>query len=53
MSSDPVAAIAWSESIQNPNLRHDVIKQATDQWLKADPAAAQAWLETQVNAVSR
>ena len=46
VSSDPVAAIAWSESIQDPNLRTDAIKQAADQWLKADPAAAQRWLQS-------
>jgi hypothetical protein len=49
VSSDPVAAIAWSESIQDPNLRNDAIKQAADQWLNADPAAAQAWLQSQAS----
>jgi hypothetical protein len=45
-ATDPTDAFAWSERIQDESLRHGARVAAARIWLRHDPAAARAWLET-------
>jgi hypothetical protein len=44
MRQDPVTAIAWATSIQDPETRGETLVDAGRRYMREDPAAAQAWL---------
>lgn len=49
VSRDPEANAVWSASIQDPTLRERAVQIAVARWSANDPAAAQAWLQSQSN----
>jgi|MDTC01.3.fsa_nt_gb hypothetical protein len=40
---DPEAGVTWSSTIQNEDLRATMTRHTLDQWMRQNPAAAEAW----------
>ena len=43
--SDPSAAAAWAEALQDETGKVEVLESVARNWVKSDPSAAAAWAE--------
>lgn len=45
VSKSPAVALSWAESIFDPALRHDTIRNVVEQWARSDQTAARRYVE--------